>query len=82
MSDDLNINTEEIFTQLNATKVLIAVLETIKEISIPTSAIIDAGGIDRELQVDYNSEDQTFTFKVRETIEPGNNDDKLITDFE
>jgi nitrogen fixation/metabolism regulation signal transduction histidine kinase len=82
MNDDLNINTEEIFTQLNATKVLIAILDTIKEISIPTSAIIDAGGIDRELQVDYNSEDQTFTFKVRETAEPGNNDNELITDFE
>jgi hypothetical protein len=82
MSDDLNLNPEEVFTQLNATKVLIAILDTIKEISIPTSAIIDAGGIDRELQVDYNSEDQTFTFKVRETIESGNNDNELITDFE
>jgi hypothetical protein len=82
MSDDLNLNPEEVFTQLNATKVLIAILDTIKEISIPTSAIIDAGGIDRELQVDYNSEDQTFTFKVRETVESGFNNDQLITDFE
>jgi hypothetical protein len=82
MSDDLNLNPEEVFTQLNATKVLIAILDTIKEISIPTSAIIDAGGVDRELQVDYNSDNQTFTFKVRETVESGNSDNELITDFE
>ena len=82
MSDDLNVNPEEVFTQLNSTKILIAVLETITEISIPTSAIIGAAGVDRELQVDYNSDDQTFTFKVRETVESGNSDNELITDFE
>lgn len=57
---------QDIFASLNVSKILVAILEIQKEIIIPSSLFLNAATIDKELQVDYNSDNQTFVFKLRE----------------
>lgn len=57
---------QDIFASLNVSKILVAILEIQKEIVIPSNLFLNAATIDKELQVDYNSDNQTFVFKLRE----------------
>lgn len=56
---------EDIFAQLNVTKILVAILESHKELMVPTKVLIDALNEDKELQVDYDADNQTFVFKLK-----------------
>ena len=64
-----NSTPEDIFKDMNLSKVLIAILETIKEINVPSLTFLDAANEDKELQVDYDSDSQSFTFKLRDKNE-------------
>lgn len=64
-----NQDPNDIFASLNVSKILVAILEQQKEISVPSSSFINAATIDKELQVDYDSEKQTFLFKLKENNE-------------
>ena len=57
---------EHIFKEMNLSRILVAFLETLKEISIPETTFIDAAKEDKELQVDYDAENKSFTFKLRD----------------
>ena len=70
------MNVEDIYKDLNITKILIAALEVLGTIEIPALIFLDAAQRDRQLQVDYHSENQSFTFKLKENDEqPDNNTD-------
>jgi hypothetical protein len=56
---------EDIFAQLNVSRILVAVLETLGQISIPVTTIVNAENEDKELQVDYDESNQTFSFKLK-----------------
>jgi hypothetical protein len=72
MTEEIKVSTaEEVFGALSVPKILIAALETFGTITIPTDLFMNAATEDRELKVDYNSDDQTFTFSLREK---GSND--------
>jgi hypothetical protein len=73
---------QDIFASLNVSKILVAILEMQNEITIPSDLFINAATIDKELQVDYDSENQSFKFKLKGKDESGTNNDQLITDFE
>ena len=73
---------QEIFKSLNISKILVAAIEALGEIRIPAELFINAGNEDRDLKVDYNSDDKTFSFKLRGKDESEFNNDELITDFE
>ena len=62
MSD---VKMEDVYAQLNIAKILVATIEKIGEISLPVSSFLNATNEDKELQVDYNEEDQTFLFKLK-----------------
>lgn len=62
MSD---LNVEEVYAQLNIARILVATIETLGEISVPVSHFLNAVNEDKELQVDYNKSDETFTFKLK-----------------
>lgn len=62
MSD---VKIEDVYAQLNIAKILVATIEKIGEISLPVSSFLNATNEDKELQVDYNEEDQTFLFKLK-----------------
>jgi hypothetical protein len=65
MTEEVVSDPQEIFASLNITNVLIAVLENMGKIVIPTSVFLNTVKEDRELQVDYNSDDQTFVFTLK-----------------
>lgn len=60
---------DEIFKEMNLSKILVAMLEELKEVTISAATFIDAAKEDKELQVDYNSDNQSFTFKLRDKVE-------------
>ena len=65
--EDLQVTTaEDVFGSLSVSKILVAAIQSLGEIKIPTTVFLNAGNEDKELQVDYNSDDQTFTFKLKE----------------
>jgi hypothetical protein len=83
MTEEIKVSTaEEVFGTLSVPKILIAAIETLGTITVPTDAFLNAGTEDQELQVDYNSDNQTFTFKLKAKDEPGADNNQLITDFE
>jgi hypothetical protein len=60
------VKIEDVYAQLNIAKILVATIEKIGEISLPVSSFLNATNEDKELQVDYNEEDQTFLFKLKQ----------------
>ena len=72
MTEDIKVSTaEEVFGALSVPKILIAALETLGTITVPTDSFINAATEDQELKVDYNSDDQTFTFTLKAKDESG-----------
>jgi hypothetical protein len=63
MSD---VKIEDVYAQLNIAKILVAAIENLGEISLPVSSFLNATNEDKELQVDYNESDQTFSFKLKQ----------------
>lgn len=63
MSD---IKIEDVYAQLNIAKILVAAIESLGELSLPVEKFLKAANEDKELQVDYNEDDQTFTFKLKQ----------------
>jgi hypothetical protein len=57
---------QDIFASLNVSKILVAILEIHKEIIVPSKLFLDAATVDKELQVDYDSENQSFKFKLKD----------------
>jgi hypothetical protein len=80
--ENIQVSTaEEVFGALSVPKILIAALKTLGTIVVPTDAFLSAATEDQELKVDYNSDDQTFTFTLKES-DGSDSNDELITDFE
>jgi hypothetical protein len=83
MTEDIKVSTaEDIFGALSVPKILIAALETLGTITVSTDLFMNAATDDQELKVDYNSDDQTFTFTLKGKYESGFNNDQLIESFE
>jgi hypothetical protein len=57
-------NNEDIFKTMNATKVLVAILNKIGSVEVPTEDFINANKQDSQLSVTYNSENLSFEFKL------------------
>ena len=63
MSD---IKIEDVYAQLNIAKILVAAIESLGELSLPVEKFLKAVNADKELQLDYNEDDQTFIFKLKQ----------------
>jgi hypothetical protein len=59
---------EELFKEMSLSKVLVAIMETIKEINVPVMTFLDSANEDKELEVEYNSDDETFVFKLKSKV--------------
>lgn len=57
---------QDIFASLNVSRILVAILEIQKEIVVPSNLFLNATNIDKELQVDYDPDNQSFKFKLKE----------------
>jgi hypothetical protein len=83
MTEEIKVKTaEEVFGALSVPKILIAALQTLGTITVSTDLFLNAATEDQELKVDYNSDDQTFTFMLKGKNESGFNNDQLIESFE
>jgi hypothetical protein len=60
-----DINANDVIAELNVARILVAIVEDAGEISVPVSSFITAVNEDKELQVDYDKDSQTFTFKLK-----------------
>lgn len=63
MSD---VKIEDVYAQLNITKILVATIQSLGQVTLPVTDFLNATNEDKELQVDYNQEDNTFTFKLKQ----------------
>ena len=57
-------STEDIFKTMNASRVLVAILNKIGSIEIPTKDFINSNNEDTQLSVSYNDESLSFEFKL------------------
>jgi hypothetical protein len=57
-------NNEDIFKTMNATKVLVAILNKIESIEISTEDFINANNQDSQLSVTYNDANRSFEFRL------------------
>ena len=64
---------EGLVTSISINQVLVAVLEEYGKLTVPTLRFLEAGCTEKELVIDYNEEDPSFTFSLRET-KPNLND--------
>ena len=64
---------QDLFNEMSLSKVLVAIMETIKEINIPVLTFLDSANEDKELEVEYNSDEQTFVFKLKDKVSKDGN---------
>lgn len=64
---------EELFKEMNLSKVLIAIMETVKEVSVPLLTFLDSANEDKELEVEYDSDKETFVFKLKNKVSDSGN---------
>lgn len=57
--------TEDLISNININKILIAILEEVKEVRVPSIAILDAGNTDKELVLTYEEEPPSFIISLR-----------------
>jgi hypothetical protein len=68
-------STEDIFKTMNASRVLVAILNKIGSIEIPTEDFIKSNDEDTQLSVSYNDESRSFEFKLE--AKPADSDEEL-----
>lgn len=61
--------TEEIIQSMSLNKILIALLEHHKSLSVPAANFIGAENDNKELVVEYDETDSTFKFSLRSSNE-------------
>jgi uncharacterized protein involved in type VI secretion and phage assembly len=63
---------KEIFEAMNVTKILVAILESEKEVKVPIDIFLNSESKDRGLNVEYNEEESSFIFRLKEEDEQQN----------
>jgi len=62
-------NIEGLVTSISINQVLVAILEEHGKITVPTLRFLDAGKAEKELVIDYDETDPSFTFSLRDKNE-------------
>ena len=62
-------NVESLVASINMNQVLVAILEEHKKITVPTLKFLDVKTNNKELVIDYDDTNSSFTFSLRETNE-------------
>jgi hypothetical protein len=64
---------QDVVASMNMTKVLVALLEEYGKLTIPTLKFLDVTTDNKELVVDYDEENPSFTFSIKQS---GNTNDR------
>ena len=59
----------EVYQAMNATNILVAILDSQKKVSVPLDIFLNASNGDKNLNVEYNEEISSFVFELRDKIE-------------
>lgn len=59
----------EVYQAMNATNILVAILESQKKVTIPLDVFLNASNGDKNLNVEYNEEMSAFVFELRDKVE-------------
>jgi hypothetical protein len=62
-------NVEGLVTSISINQVLVAILEEHGKITVPTLRFLEAGETEKELVIDYDETDPSFTFSLRDKNE-------------
>jgi hypothetical protein len=81
MTEEVKPDINQIQAQLTASKVLVAILETLGRVRVETKTLVSAENKDKELVVDYDENGPAFIFSVASAL-VANNEEELINDFE
>jgi uncharacterized membrane protein YcaP (DUF421 family) len=65
MTEDI----EGLITSISINQVLVAILEEHGKLTVPTLRFLDAGSTEKELVVDYDQDNPSFTFSLRDKNE-------------
>jgi len=91
MTEEVQQDVNQIQAQLTASKVLVAILETLGEVRVETKTLVGAENKDKELIVDYDENGPAFIFRLprpgdleynAELIDQDISEEELINDFE
>jgi hypothetical protein len=93
MTEEVQQDVNQIQAQLTASKVLVAILETLGEVRVETKTLVGAENKDKELIVDYDENGPAFIFRLPKTdelqynaelidIDQDTSEEELINDFE
>jgi hypothetical protein len=82
ITQEPEFDVNEVQAQLTASKVLIAILETIGQVVVPTRTLFEANNKDKELVVDYDENGPSFIFRLPtpEDMEYNANFDDALND--
>ncbi len=67
----------EVYQAMNATNILVAILDSQKKISVPLDTFLNASNGDKNLNVEYNEETASFVFELRDKVEQQNTDENV-----
>jgi len=81
MTEEVQYDINEVQSKLTASKVLVAILETLGQVRVETKTLVSAENKDKELVVDYDENGPAFIFSVASYL-VANNEEELINDFE
>jgi hypothetical protein len=70
----------EVYQAMNASNILVAILQSQKNVSIPLNVFLEASNEDQQLNVEYNEETSSFVFQLKEKIEQPNNQENAEPD--
>ncbi len=70
----------EVYQAMNATNILVAILQSQKTVSVPLNVFLEASSQDQNLNVEYNEETSSFVFELKEKIEQPNNKENAESD--
>jgi len=62
MIDDI----EGLVTSISINQVLVAILEEHGKLTVPTLKFLDSSSVEKELVIDYDETNPSFTFSLRE----------------
>jgi hypothetical protein len=63
--------TEDFLADLNLSQLLVAILEEVGTVEIPTTKFMNASFENKEIVVNYDDEIPSFTFSLRDKAENG-----------
>jgi len=70
----------EVYQAMNASNILVAILQSQKIVSIPLSVFLEASNEEQQLNVEYNEETSSFVFQLKEKIEQPNDQENAESD--